>query len=1338
VDSARRAGRVRRLIAVATTGGLVAAGVLAAAPASATRLAKPTAPPTSSSEPQSRTTDAVAGDWSTSFEEEDPQPTWADTVDLDEDGQPRTAGVAGPDPSGIPGDISEHIVGATASAENTGAGEGAAELVDGDSNTKWLTFDDHGWVHVRLDEAVRVVRYALTSANDAPERDPRDWEIQGSNDGESWTTIDSRSGQSWEQRFQTREFEIASPQAFSHYRIDISANQSGGILQLAEWQMSDGSEPPPPLENMTSHPDDGPASAYAAKTKVGWTGLHTLEYAGKVTRDSGGYSHNRVFDVDIPVIDTTELSYLVFPEFVDGDLSYPSTYATVDLAFTDGTYLSELGASDQYGYELSPRGQGESKAVYTNQWNRRASVIGDVAAGKTIDRILVAFDAPGGPTRFRGWFDDIAITAAPETPEVGSRVDHVLTTRGTQSSSGFSRGNNIPATAVPHGFNFWAPMTNAASLSWFYRYHQDNDAQNRSRLEALTLTHETSPWMGDRQTFQVMPSASAEVPDPARGARSLAFSHEDEVARPYYYGVTFDNGVGAEIAPTDHAAMFRFTYPDDAARLVFDNVDNSGGLTLDPSSGELTGFTDTRSGLSNGATRMYVYATFDDPVAGGGRYADGERPAVQGHLAFDAGDDQQVTMRIATSLISVEQAKRNLELEIAGDDTFESVRDRAKALWEDKLDVLDVEGASPDQLRTVYSNLYRLFLYPNSGHENTGTADEPVWRHAVQSSTSSQNPAGTTPTETGAEVVDGKVYVNNGFWDTYRTTWAAYSLLEPSQAAEMVNGFVQQYKDGGWVSRWSSPGYANLMTGTSSDVSFADAFVKGVDGIDAESAYDAATKNAAVRPPGSENNPSVGRKGLQRSLFLGYTPADVGEGVSWALEGYINDYGIGNMARAIAEDEDISDARRERLLEESEYYLERARNYVNVFDDRIGFFQGRNADGTFKSDPGDYDPLVWGHDHDYTETNGWNFAFHVPQDGQGLANLYGGRDGLARKLDTFFATPETGEFPGSYGGIIHEIREARDVRMGQWGFSNQVSHHIPWMYLYAGKPWKTQQIVRETLRRMYIGSEIGQGYAGDEDNGETSAWYLFSALGLYPLQMGSENLAIGSPLFTKATLHLEGGRDLVVNAPDNSTENVYVQGVKIDGKTWDKTYVPHEALADGGTIDFDMGPRPSRWGSGPQSVPPSLTDGSDRPQPMADQTGANKGTILTSGPDGANLVDDDSGTQVTLPGDGWVEYRFAEGQVPASFYTLTNGRDGGHPTGWVLKGSQDGTDWAVLDRRSGEDFEWQQYTRPFKVDVPTRFTRYRIEFTGSSAESLTLSELELLGQPPARTSSTRR
>ncbi|NJP77284.1 glycoside hydrolase family 92 protein, partial [Streptomyces sp. AA8] len=367
------------------------------------------------------------------------------------------------------------------------------------------------------------------------------------------------------------------------------------------------------------------------------------------------------------------------------------------------------------------------------------------------------------------------------------------------------------------------------------------------------------------------------------------------------------------------------------------------------------------------------------------------------------------------------------------------------------------------------------------------------------------------------------------------------------------------------------------------------------------------------------------------------------------------------------------------------------------------------ADGSRRLPPGRYDPRVWG--HDYTETNGWNFAFHAPQDTRGLAGLYGGRAGLADKLDQFFGTPETGapEFAGSYGGVIHEMTEARDVRMGMYGHSNQVSHHIAYLYDAAGQPWKTQEKVREVLSRLYLGSEIGQGYPGDDDNGEMSAWYLFSALGFYPLVMGGGEYAVGSPLFTKATVHLEGGRDLVVKAPRNSARNVYVQGLRVNGKAWRSTALPHSVLAKGATLEFAMGPRPSSWGSGRNDGPGSLSKDFEAPVPDGDVTlpgvsPLTDDTSLTEAPFTTALLQVPSGARVTS-------------------YTLTSADRAKAPGGWVLEGSPDGERWQEVDRRTGEAFSWDRQTRVFSAARPGSYLHYRLR----PADESTLAEIELLG-----------
>ena len=720
--------------------------------------------------------------------------------------------------------------------------------------------------------------------------------------------------------------------------------------------------------------------------------------------------------------------------------------------------------------------------------------------------------------------------------------------------------------------------------------------------------------------------------------------------------------------------------------MIFDNVENSAGLALDKENGTFSGYSDVKSGLSTGATRLFVYGEFDSKVIGG------DSSGVKGHLRFDAGRDRTVTLRIATSLIGVDQAKDNLRQEIPERASFDKVKRAAQKQWDRILGKVEVEGATQDQLTTLYSSLYRLYLYPNAGHEKVDGKDK-------YASPFSKAVKEDTPTDTGSKIVDGKVYVNNGFWDTYRTTWPAYSFLTPSQAGELVDGFVQHYKDGGWTSRWSSPGYADLMTGTSSDVAFADAYVKGVD-FDAKAAYDAALKNATVVPPSS----GVGRKGMETSPFLGYTSTETHEGLSWALEGYLNDYGIAKMGEKL-----YKETGEKHYKDESAYFLNRAQDYVTLFDAEAGFFQGKDAKGNWRVDSEKYDPRVWG--YDYTETNGWGYAFTAPQDSRGLANLYGGRGGLGDKLDEYLSTPETAspELKGSYGGVIHEMVEARDVRMGMYGHSNQVAHHALYMYDAAGQPYKTQKNVREVLQRLYTGSDIGQGYHGDEDNGEQSAWFLFSSLGFYPLVMGSGEYAVGSPLFTKATVHLENGRELVVKAPKNSTKNVYVQGLKVNGKRWNSTSLPHSLLAKGGVLEFDMGAKPSSWGTDENAAPPSITKGDEVATPRADAiTGA-----------GA-LFDNTSGTDASVTS---VDLPVSDKGVEAVQYTLTSSADRAQaPTGWKLQGSADGTTWTTLDERSGESFAWDRQTRAFSVKSPGSYAKYRLVLDGEH----TLAEVELL------------
>ncbi|WP_027927570.1 GH92 family glycosyl hydrolase [Amycolatopsis benzoatilytica] len=1008
--------------------------------------------------------------------------------------------------------------------------------------------------------------------------------------------------------------------------------------------------------------DSGPRRSPTAKTGVGFTGAKALRYSAGPPAV--------LFEVDIPVAAHSALSYVVFPAS-DGPVpTYRSTRVALDLEFADGTRAGFSAAE-----------QGEAKTLYVDQWNlvRRSLA---AFAGKRVRRIVLRTDLAGTAV---GWLDDVRL--ADEPPAEKSLPDRVRTTRGTHSSSRFSRGNTFPATAVPHGFAFWTPITDARALNWFYSYHRHNDAENRPRLQAFGVSHQPSPWMGDRHTFHLMPGTGPVEPDRVR--RSLPFRHADELDRPHHYGVRFGNGITVDLAPADHAAIFRFAFPTGNNWLLFDNARNRGGIRLNPDNGVLTGHAWVRSVHSAGARRMFVYAETDQRPTGGGRLRRPFWRTVTGWLEFA---DTEVTLRIATSLISLAQAKRNLELEIPRGTAFEQVRDEAKARWQEVLGRVELEGASEDALTTFYSNLYRLFLYPNAAHENTPHGV----RHASPVARSFR---ASTRRRTGAKVVDGELYVNNGFWDTYRTAWPAYALLAPRQCGRMIDGFVQQYREGGWIARWSSPGYADLMTGTSSDVAFADAYLKGVRNFDVEAAYDAALKNATVAPP----RRGVGRKGLDRSPYLGYTPTSTRGGLSWALEGCLNDAGLANLSDALG------------FADNALYLRQRAQHYRNHFDRRIGFFQGRTPHGGWRTPAAEFDPRVWG--PDYVETNAWNTAFSVPHDGPGLAALHGGPAALEAKLDEFFRLAETGQ-----DRRIHEMTEARDVRMGQYGHSNQPSHHIPFVYAFAGAHAKLQRTVREVLRRLYLGSELGQGYPGDEDNGEMSAWYVFTALGLYPLAVGSPRYTACAPLFRSATVHLDDGKDLVIRAPraataDDEADTPYVHGLTVDGEPHPSATLAHAVLARGAVLEFDVRSEPGSWGGGP--VTPV------EPAPLSDLDGS------VHSPDGpaVALVDDTSRSQAVFrtrcPA---VTFTVTGEPREVVLYTLTSGSRGGDPRDWVLEGSDDGQHWRTLDERAGEVFRWRRQLRPFALAAPAACRHYRLRVRASSGRRVALAQWELLAR----------
>ena len=1061
---------------------------------------------------------------------------------------------------------------------------------------------------------------------------------------------------------------------------------------------------------LVAHVSGGPTTGYNMHKSTGFTGTHALTFSGKTQQTGASRGSSLLYrGVAHAVRAGDELSYKVFP--VRGDSSsYASTYVAIDLVFTDGSRMSaDADATDTDGSPISARGHGQKKVLYTDQWN---SIHIDLSrfAGRTVDKVIATYDNPSGTagSTFGAWFDDLSVQRAPAT-NLKDRASIVDTRRGTLSSGDFSRGNNLPATAMPNGFNFLTPMTDASSQTWEYSYAASNNADNLPSLQGIGVSHEPSPWMGDRNQLAIMPSPNAS-PTSSLTGRALTFKHSDEVAQPDLYSVKFTNGLKTEVTPSDHGGVYRFTFTGSTGSVLLDKVAGKSSLHV-AADGTVSGWVDGGSGLSVGASRMFVSGTFDRAPKTSGD-ADGDRSASARYASFDTSGDKTVELRLATSFISAAQANHNLNLEVAKA-SFAQVHKAANTAWNKRLGVIDVTGGGRTQLQSLYSNLYRLNLYPNSQFENVGTAAKPKYRHA---SPVLPTKGSATDTRTNAQIRAGKIYVNNGFWDTYRTAWPAYSLLYPALAKELVNGFAQQYREGGWIARWSSPGYADLMTGTSSDVAFADAYLNGaLDTKTALTAYDAALKNATVAPTSS----AVGRKGLQTSPYQGYTSTATGESVSWSLEDYINDAGIAKMATALAKDPNTPRGRVAQLRKDAAYLTSRSKDYVNLFNSNTDFFQGRNADGSWHTFGGKtFDPKSWG--DVFTETDGWNFAFHPTYDISGLESLYGGSSGLIKKLNTFFSTPETASDPGGYGGVIHEMREAAAVRMGQLGMSNQPSHHIPYVYAAAGKPSSTQATVREITRRLFVGSDIGEGYAGDEDNGETSSWYIFSSLGFYPMAVGSGQYVIGSPLFTSATIHLGSGKTLRIKAPNNSARNVYIRSASLNGKPLNSATIKTSALRNGGTLSFDMTDRPTTWGN-------STSKGAS-PKALYDVTTDGYGTTSSSDKSStAALTDDDSSTATTFTTKTpTITWKSSSGPMTVSQYTLTNASGGGSPTGWVLQGSKDGgKTWTELDRRRKQNFAWSDQLVPSTVAHPGSYNAYRLRITGSSGGYPKLSELEL-------------
>ncbi len=749
-----------------------------------------------------------------------------------------------------------------------------------------------------------------------------------------------------------------------------------------------------------------------------------------------------------------------------------------------------------------------------------------------------------------------ALFAQSQPAHAEGLVQYVNPLMGADSEFSLSNGNTYPAIALPWGMNFWTPQTAKMGDGWAYAY----DAYH---IRGFKQTHQPSPWINDYAAFSLMPVTGGLKFD--EEARKSWFSHKAEVAQPHYYSVYLaDHDVTTEITPTERAAHFRFSFPQaDSAFIIIDAFNKGSFVRVIPEARKVIGYCRNNHGGVPDNFHNYFVLEFDKDFQWVHTWKDGAlapgRPANEGGhvgaiVGFSTRQGEQVHVKVASSFISPEQAALNLQREL-GSDSFEQTREKARRAWEQELGRVRVEGGNIDDIRTFYSCLYRLLLFPRMFYE-INAAGEVVHYSPYN-----------------GQVLPGYMFTDNGFWDTFRAVFPFFTLMYPELNAQIMEGLVNTYRESGWLPEWASPGHRDCMIGSNSASLIADAYIKGIRGYDIETLYEAILKNTTSKGPVN----SVGRFGAEYYNRLGYVPYDAGinENAARTLEYAYADFAIWQLAKALG-----------RPQAEIELFKKRAQNYRNLFDPETRLMRGRNEDGSFQSP---FSPFKWG--DAFTEGNSWHYTWSVFQDVEGLIGLMGGPEAFTAKLDSVFTLPPVFD-ESYYGFVIHEIREMQIMGMGQYAHGNQPIQHLIYLYNYAGQPWKAQQRVRQVMRKLY--APTPDGYCGDEDNGQTSAWYVFSALGFYPVCPGTPEYVFGSPLFEKATLTMPNGKAFTIEAKGNAADKPYIRSASLNGQPYGKTWIGHEALQAGGRLEFSMGSEPEKSrGTGAGAAPYSMSGSSD-------------------------------------------------------------------------------------------------------------------------------------------------
>ncbi|WP_346238353.1 GH92 family glycosyl hydrolase [Niabella insulamsoli] len=715
-------------------------------------------------------------------------------------------------------------------------------------------------------------------------------------------------------------------------------------------------------------------------------------------------------------------------------------------------------------------------------------------------------------------------------------VNYVNTLQGTNSNWGLSYGNVYPTIALPFPVHSWSPQTGKNGDGWKYTY----DAKT---IRGFQQVHQCSPWMGDYGVFSLMPvSGSLKVKEEARQA---AFSHDNEIAKPSYYKVKFDNGVTTEISPTERAAHMRFDFPKDESFIIFDGYTKFCEVEIIPKKRMLVGY------VTNGIFipkefKNHFIIQFDQPfvkfgtwsAAGDSLFVDrsfqkGEKCGA--FIQFKKG--ARVQAKIASSYISPEQALRNLQTELGGYKTFEATRDAANAVWNGLLSRVKVEGGSEGDKATFYSCLFRANLFSHKFYDIKANGD----------------PYYFSPYD--GKIYDGYMYTDNGFWDTFRAQFPLSNLLHPTMQGRYMQSLLDAQRQAGFFPTWSNPGMSGVMIGNHAISLLTDAWMKGIRTFDPEKVLKAYLHEATNKGPWGGSN---GREGHQYWFSLGYIPyKEVSESGAKSLEYAYDDWCAYQLAKVTGH----------KFYEQ--IFKRQIYNYKNVFDTTVGFVRGRDKEGNWV--PEDFDPVEWG--DPFTEGNPWQWSWSVFHDIHGLMKLMGGKDRFNAKLDSLFTAPNTVKF-GSYKQEIHEMREMVLQGLGQYAHGNEPVQHAAYLYNYSGQPWKSQRQLRTIMKKIYNAGP--SGFPGDEDQGETSSWYVLSALGLYAVCPGTDQYVIGSPAFQKITITFENGKQFEIRAKNNSDSNVYVRSVKLNGSVYHKNWISYHDIVKGGVLELEMDSQPNK------------------------------------------------------------------------------------------------------------------------------------------------------------------